>query len=482
MNVDEGETGRDEATLEMGPEAMRRFGYAVVDALVERLSGLRDLPVVRVAEREETESLFRRPPPESPEPVGDILEEFVREVATRMCQVDHPRCFAFVPGAGTFVGAMADALAAGHNLYAGTWVEGSAVTQIELVVTDWFRKWLGMPEGAGGTLVSGGSAANLTALVAAREARLDPAARTRAVLYTSELGHSSVERAARIAGFQADQVRKLPVDEDLRLSVDALGEAIEWDRRAGRRPFFVCANAGATSTGTIDPLPRLSDLCEAEDLWLHVDAAYGGFAVLDPRGRALLEGIGRADSITLDPHKWLYTPYEAGCVLVRDLNDLYEAFHILPAYLADVAPGGGRVNLCDYGIQLSRGTRALKIWMAIRAFGLARYRAAVGRMLDLASYFETRVEALPGFEVTSPASLGVVTFRYVPPDSDADEAAIEAANRAIVQRVWESGRAMLTSTRVRGRYVLRVCIINHVTRRSDVDELIDLLAASAAPP
>jgi glutamate/tyrosine decarboxylase-like PLP-dependent enzyme len=175
----------------------------------------------------------------------------------------------------------------------------------------------------------------------------------------------------------------------------------------------------------------------------------------------------------------LYTPYEAGCVLVRDPHDLYEAFHILPAYLEDVAPGAGQVNLCDYGIQLSRGTRALKIWMAIRAFGLARYRAAIGRMLDLAPYFETRLKPLPGFQVTSPASLGVVTFRYVPPDAEGDETAIEAANREIVRRVWDSGRAMLTSTRVRGRHVLRVCIINHGTRRADVDELIDLLAAAA---
>jgi glutamate/tyrosine decarboxylase-like PLP-dependent enzyme len=467
-----------EATLEMSASEMRRLGHAVVESIIRHFETLSERPVVNWSDREEMERALGGPAPEEGSGLDELLGEFEEKVAPHMSHVDHPRMFGFIPSAGTFVGAMGDALASGYNIYAGTWIEGSSAQQLELTVVDWFRRWLGMPETAGGTLVSGGSVANLTGLILAREERLGDR-REDGVIYTSELGHSSVDRGARILGFQTDQVRKVPTDDRYRLDVAALEKAVADDKAVGRRPFCVVANAGDTTTGSIDPLAELAELCKDRGLWLHVDAAYGGFAVLDPRGRALLEGIGSADSVTLDPHKWLYTPYEAGCILVRDFQRLYDAFHILPAYLVDVAGGPRNVNMCDHGLTLSRGCRALKIWMAIKHFGLARYRAVISRTMDLARHAQQLLEANPNIEVVSPAVLSVVSFRYLP-SPESDEETIERVNQEIRQRVWDSGEAMITSSRVRGRYVLRIAVVNHNARRSDVEETVRLIGELGA--
>ena len=468
----------EEVTLEMTPEEMRRFGQSVIERVVRHYSTLSEQRVMNTANRDETEALLREAPPEDGMALDDLLLEFEEKVTPRLSHVDHPRMFGFIPGSGTFVGAMGDALAAGYNIYGGTWIESSAGHQLELVVVDWFRQWLGLPESAGGTLVSGGSVANLTGLILAREARLGDMRRD-GVIYTSEMAHSSVDRGVRILGFRGDQVRKLPVDDAFRLDVSALREAVAEDAAAGRVPFCVVATAGDTSTGSVDPLSEVADVCAENELWMHVDAAYGGFAVLDPRGRELLRGIERADSVALDPHKWLYAPFEAGCVLARDFQSLYDAFHILPAYLVDVAGGPRNVNMCDHGITLSRSNRALKIWMAIKHFGMARYRAVISRTMDLAHYAQELLEATPGIEITSPVVLSVVSFRYVPTKADGtpdlDEGRIERVNQALRQRIWDGGRAMLTSSRVRGRYVLRICVVNHSTRKADVEEVVELI-------
>lgn len=476
--------GPNEVTLELAVADMRHFGLTVIDSIVRHFATLRDRRVVNVANRDETEALLREPAPEDGRDLEELLREFEEKIVRRTSHVDHPRMFAFIPGSGTFVGAMGDALASGYNIYAGTWIESSAAHQIELVVIDWFKGWLGLPETAGGTLVSGGSVANLTGLVLARERRLGDM-RVDGVIYTSELAHSCIDRGARILGFRPEQLRKLRIDAAFRLDVAALERAVTEDVAAGRRPFCVVANAGATSTGSIDPLPEIADLCEEHGLWLHVDAAYGGFAVLDERGRQLLGGIERADSLALDAHKWLYTPFEAGCVLAREVQHLYDAFHILPEYLVDVAGGPSSPNMCDYGIQLSRSSRALKIWLAIKHFGLARYRAVISRTMDLARYAQDLLEATPGIEIVSPVALSVVTFRYVPAslrgaDGEFDERRLEQINDEIRRLIWESGRAMLSSTRVRGRYVLRLCVVNHNTRRTDVEEVVRLIAEYGA--
>jgi glutamate/tyrosine decarboxylase-like PLP-dependent enzyme len=284
-----------------------------------------------------------------------------------------------------------------------------------------------------------------------------------------------VARGARIAGFRPEQLRLVATDEEFRLRADALEAAVREDAAAGRRPFCIVANAGATNTGAIDPLPELAAIARREGLWLHVDAAYGGFAVLTERGRAWLRGIGEADSLTLDPHKWLHQPFEAGCVLVREGRLLGETFHVMPDYLQDTAVGGEEVNFADRGIQLTRMARALKIWLSLKFFGTDAFRAAIDDAIDLTLHAQQCVEAHPELELLAPARLGVLCFRRRPAGVE-EEGVLEARNAALLRRVLRSGEAMLSSTRLHGRYSLRICILNHRTRRTDVDRVLGAIA------
>ena len=324
--------------------------------------------------------------------------------------IAHPRFFAFVPGPSNFVSVMADALAAGFNVFNGSWLGGSGAAAMELAVIDWFRQWCGFPESAGGLFVSGGSMANLTALAAARHARLDDRAEG-AVIYYSDQTHSSIDRALRVIGFLPEQIRRIPSDDAFRLPVESLTRCVREDRARGLRPFAVIANAGTTSTGAIDPLREIAEFCRAEHLWMHVDGAYGAAAVICERGRRLLDGIELADSLSFDPHKWLFQPIECGCVLLRDAALMKATYRIMPEYLADVHRNVAEVNPCDYGIQLTRGFRALKVWMSVQYFGMDAFRAAVERGFELAEVAERKLRSMTGWEVVTPAQLGVVCFR-----------------------------------------------------------------------
>ncbi len=457
------------------------MGYRVVDHLVARLTELDAEPAWRGAPRAELEGRLAGPPPDSPIPFDELLEQLKTDVLAYAARVDHPRFMAFVPGTGTWPGILADFLAAGHNLFQGTWLGAAGASAVELVVLDWFRTWLGMPAGTGGLFTSGGSAATLTAVAAARRLRFG-GHEARAVVYRSSESHSSVERALLFLGFSADQVRVIETDEGQQLRLDRLSEAVDADTAGGRTPFLVIASAGATSTGAIDPLPALADFCRERGIWLHVDAAYGGFAVLTERGRTALAGLGLADSVTLDPHKWLYQPFEAGCLLVRDVRALESAFRIVPDYLKDAEVTNGdpegpppEVNFTDRGYPLTRTARALKVWLSIRTFGLEAFRQAIDRTLDLADHAESRIRASHALELVTPAKLGIVCFqRRLPGDATARE----AGNTALVRALAESGVGMVSSTRVDGQYVLRLCILNHRTRREDVDRVIDWLERS----
>lgn len=468
--------------LELSPEHLRALGYRVVDLLVEHMGSLRSSPVSRVAGRAELERRLREPPPESPTAVETVLEQLRRDVLGNIMHVDHPRFFAFVPGPGNLVGALADGLAAGFNVFAGTWLEASGPAQVELVTLDWLRQLAGLPEGTAGLFVSGGSVANLTALAVAREVRLE--GRTPgAVLYASDQVHSSIERGLRVLGFDGAQLRKIPSDGAFRLAVPELRRAVGGDRTAGRRPFCVIATAGTTNTGAVDPLAELADFCRGEGLWLHADGAYGAAAVLCEEGRRLLEGLGRADSLSLDPHKWLFQPYEIGCVLVREGRHLEATFRILPEYLEDIDRGEEEVNFCDRGVQLTRGFRALKLWMSLKVFGLPAFREAVGRGFALARSAAGMLVALEGWEVVTPPQMAVVTFRYAPAGLGA--AAVDALNRRLVDRVVAEGFAMLSSTVLRGRTVLRMCTINPRTTEEDLRQTVrhlDGLAREACRP
>jgi aromatic-L-amino-acid/L-tryptophan decarboxylase len=314
----------------------------------------------------------------------------------------------------------------------------------------------------------------LTALAVARHVKI----RSRledATVYFSDQAHSSLEKALRTIGLPAENHRKLPSDPAYRLPVGELTRSIEQDRAAGKCPFCVIASAGTTNTGAIDPLPELSALCRREGLWLHVDGAYGAAAVIAPRGRELLAGLELADSLSLDPHKWLFQPYEIGCVLVRDRDHLRNTFKILPEYLKDTQQHSEEFNFTDHGIQLSRNFRALKLWMSIKVFGLAAFRAALERGFAQGVFTEACLRSMPGWEIVTPAQMGIVCFRYSALD--------DAAHLRLVQTLLEDGFALITSTILRGRTVLRTCTINPRTTEADIEaslERLDSFARRAA--
>jgi aromatic-L-amino-acid decarboxylase len=456
---------------------MREIGYRAIDLLVDRFANLGDQPVIQTASRVEMERRLREPAPQTGASWDELATQLAVDVFPFASRGDHPRFFAYIPTSPTWPSVIGDLLATGFNIYQGAWVESAGPSEIELVVIDWFRQWIGYPETAGGILLSGGSAANMTALAAAAEEKLG-ARRHAGAVYISSQAHSSVIRAARVLGFPAEHVRIIPVDDELRIQLDELERAVEDDQTAGLRPFFVVGNAGTTNTGSIDPLPDLAALCAERGLWLHVDAAYGGFAVLTERGRRLLRGLALADSITLDPHKWLYQPYEAGCVIVRDRELLRRSFYIAPAYLRDAEVSGDReINFSDLGIQLSRRSRALKIWIAIKYFGLDAFRTAIDRCLDLAALAQRYVEDSDSLELLAPATLGVVCFRRRPSDVD-DEQRLQAINRSLIAQLAASGRGMVSSTRVGRSYAIRLCVLNHTSTEEDVVEVLRFLEST----
>src|SRR5215469_450216 len=465
--------------LAMDVEAMRRTGYAAVDTLVARLADPEADPVLRRASPAEMRARLGGPPPEQGAGLDAVLGRVIEDVLPYAARTNHPGYFAFIPYFTTWPGAVAELIAAAANISPWAWMESPAATQIELEVIDWFRSWLGMPEGTAGLLVSGGSAANLTALLVAREAAGGPSPDS--VVYVSDQAHSSLARTARAMGLRPHQVRVLPTDSRWRLAPDTVVAAVRADRGAGRVPFALCASAGSTNTGAVDPLQDLADMCAAERLWLHVDAAYGGFAVLTAKGRAVLAGIERADSVTLDPHKWLFQPMECGSVLIRDGAQLERTFAIYPDYLdGNEAHGDGEVNFADRGLQLSRGFRALKIWMSVHTFGLAAFRAAIQRNLELAEFAQALVRSHAGLTLMAPATLGIVCFRREWPGTD--EAETGRRGIALIDALESTGTALVSSTRLAGRHAVRLCVLNPTSSEEHIRRVIEHFAGAPVPP
>ncbi|MDC0160208.1 aminotransferase class I/II-fold pyridoxal phosphate-dependent enzyme [Gemmatimonadales bacterium] len=440
--------------------------------IVERLERLPTEPAWRGGTRAELEPIMREEPPEEGRSPEEVLERAAREILPVAGRVDHPRFFAFVPSSPTWPSVLADYMVAGHNIFQGTWLGASGPSQLEVIVIDWFRDWIGYPETAGGLFTSGGSAASLDAFVAAREAAGAPDLST---VYMSDQSHTALSRAATIVGVRPERVRKVPSDSHFRLDMKALARMIAEDRERGLSPIAVCANAGATNTGAVDPLAAIADLCEAENIWFHVDAAYGGFAILDENVKRLFVGIERADSIAMDAHKWLFQPFETGCLMVKDVGQLESAFSVRPEYLQDTEWGREHPNFGDRGLQLSRSFRALKVWMSIQTFGMRAFRSAVSRGIELAAQAEEWIRASETLEIANPASLSVVCFRFNPDGKNLSSRKIEELNDRIQARVIDTGTAMMSSTRLRGEYSLRLCIINYTTTWDDVRSTLEAI-------
>ena len=464
---DEGRGG-----LQMAPDLMLDLARKVAEILVERIDGLPGDNAWDGDFQQALDAKLKENPPEDGRPASDVIEQVAREVLPFAMRLDHPRCFAFIPSSPTWPGVLADFMAAGYNLNQCTWLTASGPSEIELVVIDWFRCWLGYPESAGGLLTSGASAASLDAFVAAREAAGNP---ERATVYMSDQSHSAQVRAARITGVRSNCIRLLPTDEHFRLDVEALVRAVAEDRAAGLHPITVCANAGASSTGAIDPLGAIADFCEAERIWLHTDAAYGGFAVVTEKGKDLLRGIERADSVSLDAHKWFFQPYEVGGLLVKDATTLERAFKVHHDILQDTIWGANHPNFSDRGLQLSRSARALKIWMSVQTFGMAAFRQAVSKGMELVARADEYVRKSPMLETLNPASLGIVCFRVNSTDRNPDEETLEKVNRNVLARVFWEDRALISSTTLAKKFSLRLCIINHNTTWNDVRETLETI-------
>jgi aromatic-L-amino-acid decarboxylase len=454
--------GHASDSLGLQTEEMRRLGHWVVDQVVDHFEQGPDGPAIQV---DTAENLLRDlgggPPPEQPGDPLRALQTLLDVGLANMQHGDHPRYFARVPGPSSFAGVLGEWLGTGFNAISASWAGGSGPAAVELVVLEWLRTLLGLPDGTEGVLTSGGSLANLMALAVAKRA-VGPG-----VAYLSDQTHASIERGLVTIGFPADHIRILATDTGFRFDVDALSAAVAEDRLAGRRPGFVVATAGTTNTGAVDPLVPLAALCADQDMWFHVDGAYGAPAALCSAGRHVLEGLDLADSLVLDPHKWLFQPYDIGCLLVRRAGALEQTFTMTPEYLTDAVSARGEVDFRDRSLELSRRARALKLWLTFQIYGVDRIRAAIARGIALAEHAERVLAADNRWEVVSPAQLGIVTFALPNADSAEHTARADALAR--------NGYAAVTATKLHGRSVLRLCTINPRTTEDDIVFTLDRL-------
>jgi glutamate/tyrosine decarboxylase-like PLP-dependent enzyme len=456
---------------------MQQLGHRVADIVAGHLANIRSEPVIASAPRSRLNEVLAAVPPRNPVTFDTIVKTLEDHVFPYHAREPHPGFLAYVPSCPTFPALLGDWIATGYNFFAGVWPVAAGPNQIEMVVLAWIREWMGLPPAAGGLLTSGGSAANMTAVVAARHAAVERGADIRRLtVYTTAQAHSSVVRAAWIAGIARENVRTVEMDDRFRMKPEALRFAVTRDREKGDHPFLVVAGAGTTNTGSVDPLEEIAGIARAHDLWLHVDAAYAGFAALTDEGRKLLGRLDLADTITLDPHKWLFVPFECGCLMARDPARLSDAFRIAPEYLKDVEPGEEEVNFADRGVQLTRYSRALKIWVSVNYFGTDAIAAAIQDAMERARLLESLVAASPDFEILSPAQFGIVCFRARP--AGVEESKLDALNEMINARVVEGGRFLISSTRLNGHFSLRMCTLGFRTTHDDIRELFSVIEAA----
>ncbi|HEY2514356.1 MAG TPA: aminotransferase class V-fold PLP-dependent enzyme [Polyangiaceae bacterium] len=434
---------------------------------------LRTLAEQPAADAEAAEALrpdFREPVPESGRPIDQVLARLGPAIA-RSFNTAGPGYFAFIPGGGIPTAALADYVGLSTNRYVGVNKAAPALAEIEATTVRWMASIVGYGAGAGGILTSGGSMSNLLAIVAARAAKL-PEAFFSGVLYTSRETHLSVSKSARVAGFPASHVRALPVDDRLRLDVRSLREAIEADAKAGRTPFLIVANAGTTNTGAIDPLPEILRVAREHGLWVHADAAYGGFFNLVPEARERLAGLDECDSVTLDPHKGLFLPYGTGCLVLRDPNALHRAHAGEAEYLRDVASDDETINFTDLSPELSRDFRGLRLWLPLQLHGLGAFRAQLAEKLSLTRVAYEALRNEPRLEIVDEPQLSIVAFRM--------KRGGDAATRALLERVNAGRRVFLSSTVLGGKLTGRLCILSFRSHADRVGEAVEAIQRGAA--
>ncbi|OGO29819.1 MAG: hypothetical protein A2Z16_13035 [Chloroflexi bacterium RBG_16_54_18] len=463
-------------------EGMRELGHHMVDDMLDYLRTVRERPAWQHAPPEVKEH-FTASLPLEPQPPEQVYQEFLEKILPYPVGNIHPRFWGWVFGTGTVSGAFAELLAGAMNVGASGGLAHHSSIHVEKQVLGWFKEMLGFPASAGGLLTSGCSASNLIGLAVARNTKagydlrregLD-ASRVRLVLYAAQEIHSSVQKAVELLGLGSRALRLVPVNERFQMDLPSLKSAIFDDRQSGLLPFCVVAAAGTTNTGAIDDLETLADICKQENLWLHVDGAFGAWAALAPRYRHLVKGMEQADSLAFDLHKWMYMPYDIGCILVRNPDHLSDTFSIMPDYLAH---GEGQRGLTGadlpwfgtYGFELSRSFRALKAWMSLKEHGALKYGRLIQQNIDQAGYLASLIQAQAELELSAPVELNVVCFRFLNPRLG--EPGLDQLNKHIEVELQESGIAVTSGTRINGRYVLHLAHCNHRTRREDFEILV----------
>ena len=477
-----------EVPIGMEPEEFRLIGHRLVDRIAEHLGALPCGPVTPGSSPEAVREALGagRPLPEKGADPGQVVEEAAELLFSESLFNGHPRFFGYITASPAPVGMLADLLASAVNPNAGAWTLSPMASEIEGQTVRWIAEMIGYPSDCGGLMVSGGNVANFVGFLAARAAAgaswkirktgLSGPGSAPLRVYCSSETHTWIEKASDLHGLGTDAVRLIGTEGALRLEPEAVRRAIREDRARGLRPFLVVGNGGSTSTGAVDPLPELGAVCREEEVWFHVDGAYGGFAARVPGAPAELAALSLADSVAVDPHKWLYSPLEAGCALVRSPEALRDAFSYHPPYYHF---GVEATNYVDFGPQNSRGFRALKVWMALRQVGREGYLRMISQDMALARHLFHLAEAHPELDAVS-QGLSVTAFRYVPPSlrprlgSEEVEDRLNELNKEIQDRMERGGEAFVSNAVIRGKYCLRACVVNFNTTRADVEALLEL--------
>jgi aromatic-L-amino-acid decarboxylase len=466
-------------------DEFRKSGHALVDWIADYLEHSDRYPVLsRVAPRDIVNAL-PSDAPEDPEPFEAIMRDFERVLVPGLTHWNHPGFMAYFAITGSAPGVLADFLSAALNQQAMLWRTSPAATELEEVTLGWLRRLIGLPDSFEGVIYDTASIATMHAMVAAREAAVaDVRAKglsgrdvPRVAVYCSDQTHSSIDKAVIAIGLGHESLRKIPTDEAFAMRVDALEAAIARDRADGVLPIAVVPTVGTTSTTSIDPVPRVADVCARERIWMHVDAAYGGVAAMLPSHRHILDGADRADSIVVNPHKWLFTPFDLSAFYSRRMDVVRAAFALTPEYL-QTSEAGSVKNLMDTGVQLGRRFRSLKLWMILRSYGAKAIRARLAEHIRLAAELASWVDAHPDFERLAPTPLSVVCFRWKPRGAALSEAELDAANERLIDLVNKSGDIFISHTRLRGRLTIRVAIGHLRTTATHVRRVWELLQQS----
>ena len=465
-----------------------RHASDVVVRLHERLERTRVTPT---KSRSEIASLFDEPLPEESQPMATILRDVEEHIFANSTLYSNPRFFGYINGSGNQAAVLGELLAAAVNQICAKWQFSQAASEVERRVIQWVAQFVGYGSDAGGCLLNGGSAGNFAGLAVARHQKApfdaDLAGRWGGpplTVYMSREGHASVDKSMALLGMGRAQLRKIAVLDDFTIDLEGLGEQVAADRANGYHPICVVGNAGTVNTGAVDPLAALAEFCRTQGLWFHVDAAYGGPAARTSVAGSLFQGLAQADSVVVNAHKWLYVPVEASCILVRQPSALRDTFRIVADYLQGETDetSDGPIDFKDYGPQLSRSFRALKVWMTFKAYGARKLRAAIDSNITVMRYLADRIDASSDFVRLAPVPLSVVCFQYRTSDVSRhdDQADLDRLNGGLVDALARDGRVFLSGTKIRGKTALRACSVNHRLRRCDVDFLLEVIRDVAA--